>query len=129
MLNTKRLVKSPGIWIVLVLGVVFVLYSLSNVGGFQEIKTSEAETLISTSKVETAKMTPDALNLTLKKGETFSGENVKDATRVQALMVQTAQQQPEQQALRHLQRAHRKLQVPPRRRQLLPPSLQTQAPQ
>ncbi len=84
MLNTKRLVKSPGIWIVLVLGVVFIFYSLSKVGGFQEIKTSDAETLISTSKVESAKLTPDAINLTLKKGETFSGDNVKDATRVQA---------------------------------------------
>ena len=84
MLTMKRLVKNPGIWIILVVVVGFMIYTFGKVGGYQQVDTSRAETLISTSKVESAKLTPDTINLTLKKGDAFTGEGVKDATRVQS---------------------------------------------
>ena len=84
MLTMKRLVKNPGIWILLVVVVVFLIYTFGKVGGYQQVDTSRAETLISTSKVESAKLTPDSINLTLKKGDEFSGDGIKDASRVQS---------------------------------------------
>ncbi len=81
---TKRLAKNPALWIVLILLVGFGIYQFSNVGGYQQIDTSDAQTLIVKGQVESAKLTPDTINLTLKDGQSFSGDGVKKATRVQS---------------------------------------------
>ncbi len=85
----KRLVKNPAIIVVLVVIFGFMIYSFGKVGGYQKVDTSAAETLISQSKVESAKLTPDGINLTLKPGQVYNNtdQKIKDATQVQASYV------------------------------------------
>ena len=91
---TKRLAKNPALWIVLILLVGFGIYQFSNVGGYQQIDTSDAQTLIVKGQVESAKLTPDTINLTLKDGQSFSGDGVKKATRVQSNYVSARGDEP-----------------------------------
>ncbi len=87
-MNAKRILRTPMIWIVLIIAAVFLYMSLNGSGGFQRIDTSAAQQLITSDKVESAKITPDRVDLTLKKGETYSdGDQVQDASRVQAYYV------------------------------------------
>ncbi|NNG37987.1 ATP-dependent metallopeptidase FtsH/Yme1/Tma family protein [Flexivirga sp. ID2601S] len=81
-MNFKRVIKSPGLWIVLVVLLGFLWFVFGNVGGYQNIDTSQAERLITSKQVESAKLTPDAINLTLKDPTTIG--DVKDATKVSA---------------------------------------------
>ncbi|MDQ2851969.1 MAG: ATP-dependent zinc metalloprotease FtsH, partial [Actinomycetota bacterium] len=88
-MTMKRLVKNPAIIVVLVVIFGFMIYSFGKVGGYQKVDTSAAETLISQSKVESAKLTPDGINLTLKPGQVYNNtdQKIKDATQVQASYV------------------------------------------
>ncbi|HET7305711.1 MAG TPA: ATP-dependent zinc metalloprotease FtsH [Segeticoccus sp.] len=80
------------IWILLIIALGLFWFTVGDNGGFQRIDTSAAEQLISQEKVASAKLTPDRVDLTLKQGETYSGttasgQQVKDAHKVQAYYV------------------------------------------
>ena len=81
-MKSKRLVRGPWLLIALVIAGAFIWFSFGNVGGYQKIDTSEAQKLIATKQVESAKLTPDTINLTLTKP--YTGGEAKDATKVQA---------------------------------------------
>ena len=84
-MDFKRILRTPMVWVVLIVGIGVLLLSLQGAGGFTRIDTSAAEKLINDGKVQSAKLEVDKVDLTLKKGESYSdGDGVKDATRVQA---------------------------------------------
>jgi cell division protease FtsH len=81
--NAKRVFRNPLLWVMAMLALMIALFSFNGDGGYSRIDTSAAETLISESKVESARFTSDnVLDLTLKQGESYSGSGVKDATKV-----------------------------------------------
>ena len=81
-MNFKRLFKSPAFYVILVVLLGFLWFRLSDADGYKDIDTSQAQTLITQEKVKSAKLTPDAINLTLK--EPTDVGDVKDATKVSA---------------------------------------------
>jgi cell division protease FtsH len=88
-MDFKRILRTPMVWVVLIVGIGVLLISLQGAGGFTRIDTSAAEKLINDGKVQSAKLEVDKIDLTLKKGETYSGgDGVKDATRVQAYYIE-----------------------------------------
>ncbi|MBD2759841.1 ATP-dependent zinc metalloprotease FtsH [Yimella sp. cx-573] len=80
-MKSKRLFR-PGVLIFFVLMGAFLWFTFGNVGGYQKIDTSVAQQLITKNQVESVKLTPDTINLTLK--EPYTGGQVKDAKKVQA---------------------------------------------
>jgi cell division protease FtsH len=76
-------------WLVLLLVAAAVWLAVSGNGGFQQIDTSAAMNLISQGKVASAKVNnvDQSIDLTLKKGETYTGGGVKDATKVEAFYI------------------------------------------
>ena len=76
-------------WLVLLLVAVAVWLTLSGNGGFQQIDTSAAMTLLNQDKVASAKVNnvDQSIDLTLKKGETYTGGGVKNATKVEAFYI------------------------------------------
>src|SRR3954468_13533762 len=88
-MDFKRILRTPMVWVVLIVGIGVLLISLQGAGGFTRIDTSAAEKLINDGKVQSAKLEVDKVDLTLKKGESYTGgDGVKDATRVQAYYVE-----------------------------------------
>ena len=88
-MDFKRILRTPMVWVVLIVGIGVLLISLQGAGGFTRIDTSAAEKLINDGKVQSAKLEVDKVDLTLKKGEAYTGgDGVKDATRVQAYYVE-----------------------------------------
>ncbi len=86
-MDLKRVLRAPLFWLLVVIGIAVVMFSLGGNGGYASITTSQAEQLISQNKVDKATFTTDnLLNLDLKKGATFSDSStgVKDASKVQA---------------------------------------------
>ena len=81
-MNVKKILRGPGLWMSLIIGGLLLWYLMSNLGGFAKIDTSQAVSLINSGKVESAKVTPDKVSLTLKKAQDL-GE-LKDVTRVEA---------------------------------------------
>ena len=81
-MNGKKLLRAPGLWMVVALGIALLFYLASNIGGFSRIDTSQAMTLINSSKVESAKITPDSVSLTLKEKQDIG--TLKGVTRVEA---------------------------------------------
>ena len=87
-MNFKRILRTPMIWVALIIAGVFLYFAATNGGGFTRIDTSAATQLISEGNVASAKLTPDRVDLTLKDGHPYSdGAKVKNATRVQAYYV------------------------------------------
>ena len=84
-MNAKRIARAPGFWIVLVVAIAFLWFAVGGSGGFQRVDTSQAITLINENKVESAKVTPDRVDLTLKSAQDVG--DVKDADKVQAYYV------------------------------------------
>ncbi|MDE9364936.1 ATP-dependent zinc metalloprotease FtsH [Luteipulveratus sp. YIM 133132] len=84
-MNLKRLARTPGLWIVLIVAIAFLWFTLGNTGGFQRVDTSQALTLIQQDKVDSAKVTPDRIDLTLKEKQDVG--DVKDTKRVQSYYV------------------------------------------
>ncbi|HNQ08634.1 MAG TPA: AAA family ATPase, partial [Tetrasphaera sp.] len=81
--NAKRIVRNPLLWVLAMFTLMVVLFSFNGDGGYARIDTSAAAQLISNKQVESAKFTSDnVLDLTLKSGQTYTGEGVKDATKV-----------------------------------------------
>ncbi len=87
--NFKRIVRTPMVWIILLIGVTIIALNLSDTGGFTRIDTSKALELVNTEKVDSAKLlNNERIELTLKPGQTYSdGDKVKDATKVYAYYV------------------------------------------
>ena len=88
-MDFRRIVRGPLVWLVLLLVAAAVWLTLSGNGGFQQIDTSAAMNLINTDKVASAKVNnvDQSIDLTLKKGETYSGGGVKNASKVQAFYI------------------------------------------
>ena len=88
-MDFKRILRTPMVWVVLIVGIGVLILSLQGAGGFTRIDTSAAEKLINDGKVQSAKLEVDKVDLTLKKGESYTdGDGVKDATRVQAYYIE-----------------------------------------
>ncbi|RNI21698.1 ATP-dependent zinc metalloprotease FtsH [Flexivirga caeni] len=81
-MNFKRVLRSPGLWVLLVVLIGVLWLTVGNVGGYQSVGTSQAEKLISSKVVESATLTPDSVKLTLKTPQTVGDK--KDLTKVEA---------------------------------------------
>ena len=88
-MDFKRILRTPMLWIVVLIGAAILVLSLSDNGGFTRIDTSKALDLVNTGKVDSAKLiNNERMELTLKQGESFSdGDKVKNATKVYAYYV------------------------------------------
>jgi cell division protease FtsH len=88
-MDFKRILRTPIVWVVLILGIGMLWLSVSSASGFTRIDTSAAEKLINDSAVDSAKFVgDDRIDLTLKPGQSYSdGDNVKGANKVEAYYV------------------------------------------
>src|SRR6476646_8023666 len=87
-MDFKRILRTPMIWVVLIIGIGVLWLSVGDTSGFSRIDTSAAEKLITDNKVDSAKSVDnDHVQLTLKKGQTYTGGDVKDASRVMTYYV------------------------------------------
>ncbi len=74
-------------WILMILGLGILWYTLMMPSAYERIDTSEALDLIRDEKVAEVTLTPDRVDMVLKDGETFSNDEVEDADRVQTFYV------------------------------------------
>ena len=81
-MNAKKIMRTPGLYVVLALAVALLFYMFSNIGGDSRIDTPQAISLINAEKVESAKVTPDSVSLTLKDKQDIG--KLKDVKRVEA---------------------------------------------
>ena len=88
-MNFKRILRTPVVWVVLILGIGVLWLSVGDASAFTRIDTSAAEKLINDGAVQSAKFAgTDRIDLTLKPGQTYSdGDKVKAADKVQAYYV------------------------------------------
>jgi cell division protease FtsH len=88
-MDLRRILRGPLVWLVLLLVAAGVWLTLSGNGGFQQVDTSAALTLITQDKVASAKTNnvDQSIDLTLKKGVTYTGGGVKNASKVQAFYI------------------------------------------
>src|SRR5688572_4661968 len=91
-MDFKRILRAPLFWVVTVIAVTLLVFSLGDTSGYTRIDTSAAQQLITEKKVERAVITNnEVVDLDLKKGQTYSdGDNVKDATKVRTEYVEAA---------------------------------------
>ncbi len=88
-MDWKRILRTPMVWVVLVVAIGVLFVSLGGNGGYSRIDTSAAEKLISGGSVASAKFVDtDRLDLTLKPGVTYSGGGVTKANRVETYYVE-----------------------------------------
>ena len=83
----KKFVRTPLFWIFLIIGAALIWFGLSGNDGFERVDTSAALEQIEADKVESAKVTPDRVDLTLKEGQTYTGGGVEDARKIQSFYV------------------------------------------
>ena len=74
-------------WILLILGLGVLWYSLMMPSAFDRVSTDEALELIREDRVAEVTLTPDRIDLVLEEGETFSNDEVEETDRVQAFYV------------------------------------------
>ncbi|HEX3005597.1 MAG TPA: ATP-dependent zinc metalloprotease FtsH, partial [Angustibacter sp.] len=89
-MDFKRILRGPFIWVVLIVLIGLSVLRLGSIGqSFQRIDTSSALTLIEQGKVDKVKLVDgdQRIDLTLRKGESFTGDGVKNATHVQAFYI------------------------------------------
>jgi cell division protease FtsH len=88
-MDFRRILRGPLLWLILLLVAAGVWLTLSGNGGFQQIDTSAAMSLITQDKVASAKVNnvDQSISLTLKKGQTYTGGGVKNATKVEAFYI------------------------------------------
>jgi len=84
---TKQRTRAPWMWILMILGLGLLWYTLMMPSAYERIDTSDALDLIRSDKVAEATLTPDRVDMVLKEGETFSNDELQDATRVQTFYV------------------------------------------
>src|SRR4051812_29166396 len=89
-MDFKRILRTPMLWIVVLIGAAILVLSLSDNGGFTRIDTSKALDLVNSGRVDSAKLiNNERMELTLKQGDSFSdGDKVKNATKVYAYYVE-----------------------------------------
>jgi cell division protease FtsH len=80
-------------WIFLFLGLGILWFSLLSPSDYSRIDTADALELITTDRVAEATVTPERIDLTLKEGETFSAEGVRETSKVQAFYVEARGEQ------------------------------------
>ena len=80
---------SPWMWIFLILGMGILWFSVLSPTEFSRIPTADAMRLITTDKVAEATITNDRMELTLKEGETFSSNDVRETSKVSAYYVES----------------------------------------
>ncbi|AXH98141.1 ATP-dependent metallopeptidase FtsH/Yme1/Tma family protein [Ornithinimicrobium avium] len=80
-------------WIFVFLGLGILWFSLLSPSDFTRIPTSDALQLIKADKVAEATVTPDRVDLTLKDGQTFSSDDVRETGKVQAYYVEARGEQ------------------------------------
>ncbi|MEO7269759.1 MAG: ATP-dependent metallopeptidase FtsH/Yme1/Tma family protein, partial [Knoellia sp.] len=86
-MDAKRVFKTPLFWVLAVIAITVVMFSLGGDGGYATIDTAKAEKLITDKKVDKAELTSDnVLKLDLKKDAAYSDKsaNIVDADKVQA---------------------------------------------
>jgi cell division protease FtsH len=72
-MDAKRVFKTPVFWVLAVIAITVVMFSLGGDSGYTTIDTAKAEQLITDKKVDKAEFTSDnVLNLDLKKGSEYS---------------------------------------------------------
>ena len=87
--NAKRLVRNPLLWVMALLTLTVLMFSMNGDGGFARIDTSAATKLITEGKVESARFSSEnVLDLTLKQGQTYSADGVRDATKVRTEFIE-----------------------------------------
>ena len=87
--NAKRLVRNPLLWVMALLTLMVLMFSMNGDGGFARIDTSAATKLITEGKVESARFSSEnVLDLTLKQGQTYSADGVRDATKVRTVSIE-----------------------------------------
>ncbi|WP_256838526.1 ATP-dependent zinc metalloprotease FtsH [Ornithinimicrobium faecis] len=84
---SKQRTRGPWVWILMILGLGILWYTLMMPSAYERIDTSEALDLIRDEKVAEVTLTPDRVDMVLKDGETFSNDEVEDADRVQTFYV------------------------------------------
>ncbi|GAA4877819.1 ATP-dependent zinc metalloprotease FtsH [Serinicoccus chungangensis] len=84
---SKRPKPSPWMWVFLFLGLGILWYSLLSQSPYSRIDTADALQLIEDGQVAEAVVTPDRIDLTLREGETFSSDDVRETDQVQAFYV------------------------------------------
>ncbi|HEV7148566.1 MAG TPA: ATP-dependent zinc metalloprotease FtsH [Pedococcus sp.] len=91
-MDFKRILRAPLFWVVAVVAITLMVFSLSDTGGYTRIDTSAAQQLITDKKVERAVVTDNVVvDLDLKKGVTYSdGKTIKGATKVETQFVDAA---------------------------------------
>ncbi|MFK5635756.1 MULTISPECIES: ATP-dependent zinc metalloprotease FtsH [unclassified Ornithinimicrobium] len=80
-------------WIFLFLGLGILWFSLLSPSDYSRIDTSDAMELITSERVAEATVTPERIDLTLKEGETFTAEGVRETSKVQAFYVEARGEQ------------------------------------
>src|SRR6476469_4038583 len=89
-MNFRRLLRGPASWVLLIVIIGLFALQLGQIGkSYQRVDTATALQLISDGKVQKATLVEgdQRIDLDLKSGQTYSGDNVRDATRVQAFYV------------------------------------------
>jgi cell division protease FtsH len=89
-MDFRRILRGPIIWIVLILVIVLGVLRIGSLGSsFERVSTSSALQLIAEGKADKVKLTDNQqrIDITLRSGQTFTGDGVKDASRVQAYYV------------------------------------------
>ncbi len=84
----KKMWRGPLVWIFLIIGGVLLWFGLTNNEGFERVDTSAALKQIEAGNVESAKVTPDRVDLTLKEGKEYSGGGVENARKIQSFYVE-----------------------------------------
>ena len=71
-MDLKRILRTPVVWVVLVIGTGLLLLSVFTSSSFVRIDTSAAEKLVNDGAVDSAKFVgDDRIDLTLKKGRAY----------------------------------------------------------
>jgi cell division protease FtsH len=88
-MDFKRILRAPLFWVVAVVAITLMVFSLSDTGGYTRIDTSAAQKLIAEHKVDRVVVTDnEVVDLDLKKGESYSdGKSIKGATKVRTQFV------------------------------------------
>src|SRR5689334_3848394 len=91
-MDFKRILRAPLFWVVAIVAITLMVFTVGEGGGYTRIDTSAAQQLITEKKVERAVVTNnEVVDLDLKKGESYSdGKNIKDATKVRTEYVEAA---------------------------------------
>jgi cell division protease FtsH len=90
-MDFRRILRGPAIWVLLIVVIGLFALRLGNLGeAYQRVDTSSALQLIQQGKVDKVTLVDgdQRMDLRLKSGQTFTGDGVRDATRVQAFYVQ-----------------------------------------